>query len=415
MRRLHYLVFTLAAMMFICNLSASVLDKTLNVSFVNISLLDALSQIEKQANITFSFKSSDISQKKIISLQAKNITIAKVLEQLLGGQNVGYRAIGTQIILYKLAQAKNLENSEINKVATVHIDTIHQIVTDTVQITDTVRITLYDSVQIKIYDTVRTVLPIEPNSSNKKSAYFTELQYCLLRGGKPSTVITDNPTLVETVAYSQSLTIFAGIKKGFWGIKTGIGFGSETKELEYSQLTFDTTIIKIPQIEDYIGYDSMYYILKPIDTVWTITPVVKQRTVFTDSFVLDSSYQKQKTAQAIRSIQVPISLSFFVVEKANWNVFVDAGLVFNFVRFKDAEFRNADKSIIKELQEVNLAPISCTFQGSVGMSIQLLKQLFLSISPSISYKISNNYYSYNNIITKPFRYGIEVSLKKYIK
>lgn len=79
---------------------SSILDEQITIEFTNVSLPGALRQLNRQANIGFSYNSSIIPKTEKISNTYQNVALRKVLDDLLLNAGLFYREFkGTIIIL----------------------------------------------------------------------------------------------------------------------------------------------------------------------------------------------------------------------------------------------------------------------------------------------------------------------------
>lgn len=87
----------------------SVLEKTFSISVENTQIKDVIHIIEKQTNVQFTFSPNAIAAKRLVSYAANKKTIRDFLEDLLQPNNIGYKVIENQIVLYPL---KPIEKDE---------------------------------------------------------------------------------------------------------------------------------------------------------------------------------------------------------------------------------------------------------------------------------------------------------------
>jgi TonB-linked SusC/RagA family outer membrane protein len=100
------LVATLAGASYAKETSAqSVLSKDMTLSLKNVSLKEALNQIQQKVNTQFVY-SSRVSVRENVSIDVKNQKLSKVLDQLLVARGITYRVINDQIVLAKSKVSK---------------------------------------------------------------------------------------------------------------------------------------------------------------------------------------------------------------------------------------------------------------------------------------------------------------------
>ena len=81
-----------------------VLDKTVSVRIDNAELRDALSQLERSADIQFVYSTKAIQAKRKVSVEASNKKLSDVLDAALKPLNISYKVVGGQIMLNATAQ-----------------------------------------------------------------------------------------------------------------------------------------------------------------------------------------------------------------------------------------------------------------------------------------------------------------------
>jgi len=83
----------------------SVLSKDMTLTLRNVSLKEALNEIQARVNTRFVY-SSRVSVKDNVTIDVKNQKLSKVLDQLLGPRGINYRVINNQIVLAKTRISK---------------------------------------------------------------------------------------------------------------------------------------------------------------------------------------------------------------------------------------------------------------------------------------------------------------------
>ncbi len=79
------------------------LDKVkVSVQFKNATLKSALRKIERQTRLPFAYKTDDIAPYGNINYQAEEISLAKLLEELLRRTDLGYEQVNTNIVIRKM-------------------------------------------------------------------------------------------------------------------------------------------------------------------------------------------------------------------------------------------------------------------------------------------------------------------------
>lgn len=83
-----------------------ILNKNVTINLVDVSLENALSQLEKSAQISFSFNSRMEGIKKKVSIYAKNEALSSVLDRTLRPLNISYAQVSNRIVLRKETDSK---------------------------------------------------------------------------------------------------------------------------------------------------------------------------------------------------------------------------------------------------------------------------------------------------------------------
>lgn len=78
-----------------------ILDKEISVRFDNASLKKVLSKIEQVAGVKFTYSPSVIEEDQKVSINASNLTLADLLNELLAPMDIRYKLIADRISLYK--------------------------------------------------------------------------------------------------------------------------------------------------------------------------------------------------------------------------------------------------------------------------------------------------------------------------
>ena len=80
-----------------------ILEKKITVNLENVELRNALSQLERTAEVQFGYSSKAIQLKRKVSIVANNQRLADVLNGALKPMNITYRVVNGQIILTSVA------------------------------------------------------------------------------------------------------------------------------------------------------------------------------------------------------------------------------------------------------------------------------------------------------------------------
>jgi TonB-linked SusC/RagA family outer membrane protein len=98
----------------------SVLSKDLTLRLNNVTLRDALEQIQQQAKTKFVY-SSRIALKERVSLDIKHQKLSQILDQLLISRGIDYKLINDQIVLARLKNVKTQSSLQFPDVKTENL------------------------------------------------------------------------------------------------------------------------------------------------------------------------------------------------------------------------------------------------------------------------------------------------------
>ena len=83
-----------------------ILNKNVTINLDNVSLENALTQLEKSAQVSFSFNSRMEGMKQKVSINAKNEALSSVLDRILTPLKISYAQVSNRIVLRKEADSK---------------------------------------------------------------------------------------------------------------------------------------------------------------------------------------------------------------------------------------------------------------------------------------------------------------------
>ncbi|BEG99952.1 SusC/RagA family TonB-linked outer membrane protein [Bacteroides sedimenti] len=84
----------------VLSLSAQVAEKRINLSFSNITLAEAMTQIEKSSGYTFFYDVNKTNVKQRVTLSAKNTSLKKAIELMLKSTDLDFEVTNSQIALF---------------------------------------------------------------------------------------------------------------------------------------------------------------------------------------------------------------------------------------------------------------------------------------------------------------------------
>lgn len=99
MRFTYILILLLLCLNFNSFSQENLLEKKVTVTYKETTVRDVLADLRKKYSINFSYADNKIPVNKKISLEAKDIALKQVLEQVFEGTDVSYKLVGKQIVL----------------------------------------------------------------------------------------------------------------------------------------------------------------------------------------------------------------------------------------------------------------------------------------------------------------------------
>ncbi|MGQ8337769.1 TonB-dependent receptor [Sunxiuqinia sp. A32] len=109
--RIMKLTFTILLISFM-HLSASVYSQQskLSLKLKNVTVRDALKEIEDQSDYFFMYRSEEIDLSRIVNLQLENKSIEEIMDHLFQSTHISYEVINRQIVLTNSESGKKLQN-----------------------------------------------------------------------------------------------------------------------------------------------------------------------------------------------------------------------------------------------------------------------------------------------------------------
>lgn len=90
------------------------LHSKISLNVENQRLITVLNQLEKQANLSFTYRPELISNAKKVTIKVQNEALSSVLDQLLSPIHVKYKAFGKQIVLSQIKNSNTKEETNVN-------------------------------------------------------------------------------------------------------------------------------------------------------------------------------------------------------------------------------------------------------------------------------------------------------------
>jgi len=210
MRKIFVFVILLIGISNISFCQTNIFSTRITYTAIQKPLPDILQEIEKIANVRFTYNSSILSKTDLITISVQQKTLQEVLTALLKDK-YEFKLIGDQILIYEKPQRSNLKvvpKQSTNNPQPKQSNPIPQPkknITDTVKIYDTIRTRIIDTVRIKIYDTIY-------KNDRKNSKTFikpnTSLTFTFVTGqlfSMPLTSVAINNTYKKKLKSSEQL------------------------------------------------------------------------------------------------------------------------------------------------------------------------------------------------------------------
>ena len=89
-----------------CCLTGTISAQNIALKMNNVTVKQAMEELEKKSGYSFVFSSQDVDTRKRISVSAENEDVRTVVQQILDGQNVTYEIQGKNIVVRKITQQK---------------------------------------------------------------------------------------------------------------------------------------------------------------------------------------------------------------------------------------------------------------------------------------------------------------------
>lgn len=89
-----------------CCLTGTISAQSIAMKMSNVTVKQAMDELEKKSGYSFVFSSQDLDTQKRISVSADNDDVRTVIQQILDGQNVTYDIQGKNIVVRKITQQK---------------------------------------------------------------------------------------------------------------------------------------------------------------------------------------------------------------------------------------------------------------------------------------------------------------------
>ena len=290
------------------------LSKSVNLSVQNVTLEQALHQIEERTGVQFMYNPRMLKSNRKVSIQ-KQASVQELLQQLINNNELVFYELNNVVVITSRREAPKQVQvvSAAPAAPTPTTVVVHKTVYDTVTISRTV--TVYDTSRlivtdtVRVYDTVKpTIKPLAESKENKSEATASSADvissvgiknlFITLEGGPQYSDLMPNYTWLSDLSLSGRAMI--GCKWDNLFVSMGVGVlwqrgGSIGSKLTiYTDSTLMRDTIKVMQkykVGEYWGFnDKGIYEHKEIfDSVLVDVPRqwfnVRRREVKTDSTI----------------------------------------------------------------------------------------------------------------------------------
>ncbi|OAQ42013.1 SusC/RagA family TonB-linked outer membrane protein [Pedobacter psychrophilus] len=97
------------------SIAQNILDKKITINVTNVTVQNVIELIKKQTDINFSYSNNFLLSKKLVSYNIKSKTVGNFLTEDLSKNEVDFKVINNQIVLFsgnEIADEKNLSNTK---------------------------------------------------------------------------------------------------------------------------------------------------------------------------------------------------------------------------------------------------------------------------------------------------------------
>jgi TonB-linked SusC/RagA family outer membrane protein len=93
--------------------SETLLSERVQLKVDNVTLKDALKEIERQSDFTFLYNDASIDVNQVVTVSTKEVTVKEILDAILQNKGINYTIIDNQIVLTKASSVKMQEKKTI--------------------------------------------------------------------------------------------------------------------------------------------------------------------------------------------------------------------------------------------------------------------------------------------------------------
>lgn len=103
--------FVLAVLFCLASSGAKAQEQLVTLNLKNVSLKEALKEVEQQANVTFIYSDTEVDVKQMLSVDIQNEKLSLAMEKMLGGKSITWEIKGKQVVLSRTkSSSANLVN-----------------------------------------------------------------------------------------------------------------------------------------------------------------------------------------------------------------------------------------------------------------------------------------------------------------
>ncbi len=388
------------------------LNKRINLSIDNLTLIETIDSISIIASINFSYNANIIPQDITVSCTFENESIITILSRLLNKYDIQFKEVKNQIVLYKLSEGTGekevgYENLKIEIEKNQQKDLVY----DTIIIvkTDTAFLKLFDTLKILdtiiIYDTIK----VREKEEKKKYAKITRFnKFSIDFSGSVNynlyKLSSTNQELIERIKLSliPSIGYTIGLKMNYSYPKllfqSGIELNNYKQKFSIST-NENVTYIRIDTIGRY------YSSISGSDTNWVYITEEKEveREIIHNLLTYLNYYY----------IQIPLIVGYQIRTSAI-KYELKAGIIPGFYLGKSGFNEissDTSKNEIIEAMQGKLNSYNASFYLSFAINVNLAKRIELIFEPYYFHNLFSIYKS-NNLYNQVYYYpGLRINLR----
>jgi len=359
-------------LLFTVSLRASILDSLIDVSIKDLTIFEALEELERLSGTNFSYQPLLFENPKKISYSKKSVKLKTVLTDILSPYNVSFHLLSNQIVLSRKRRTTKPETvikppvrqAKEPPVTIPFYDTVVQ----HVAVYDTQYVQVFDT--LIVYDTLTVTkeerLPLKKQLGAAKSLYVLCSGDFSPWGSYSNSFDEYNAELETEKIYGAQFNAEILFHSANFALGTGVGVGycSNNYNADVSYYNVDSTVV--------VGVKE-YEKIEIIDVIKVVVIngerkefVVKDTIISTDfkkEYKTDSIFLSDKFQNSSLFVSIPIRFQYRVWEAKTFSVNLMAGITTDIVVRSKAnvlEFneipRLQNESYLKEMNIYSLRP-----------------------------------------------------------